>query len=124
MRLVDLHPRWVFEYDPANGAMRQAHDVNTPVPDDDDERDLPTITAATAQGVLFLCPVCFAKNNGPRGTESVLCWFRGRGIPDNAEPGPGRWAATGAGFRDLTLSPSVNVHNEHWHGFVINGEIR
>jgi Family of unknown function (DUF6527) len=124
MRLVDLRPRWVFEFDPANGSMREAHDVNTPLLDDDDDRDLPTVTAAQAQGVIFLCPACFAKNNGPVGTESVLCWFRGRGVPDNAEPGPGRWAVTGGGFRDLTLTPSVNVQNGHWHGFITNGEMR
>lgn len=126
MRLIDLRPRWLYEYDHATGAMREALDVNTPpAPDDDETRGLPTRTVAEVQGVSFLCPVCFKKNGGPVGTESILCWFRGRGIPDNADPGPGRWApVSGAGFGDLTLSPSVNVQNGHWHGFVTNGEIK
>lgn len=87
------------------------------------EQDLPSLTIANAQGILFLCPACFKKNGGPVGTESVLCWFRDRGVPPEAEPGPGRWVASGTGFDDLTLSPSVNVDNEHWHGWVKNGEV-
>lgn len=89
-------------------------------------------TLAEAQGVEFLCPVCFAKNNGNVGTHHVICWFRGK-VPDNAVPGPGRWDASGSGLHNLTLNPSVNldVHDAEfykkypaccrWHGWVKEG---
>lgn len=107
MRLIDLDPIWVGAYDAST------HDF----------RELEPFEMAIAQGIMFLCPVCFTKNNGPVGTETVLCWFKHCGIPDDAEPGPGRWDMSGTGFGDLTLAPSVNVGNEHWHGHLRNGEI-
>ena len=76
-----------------------------------------------AQGIRFLCPLCFAANNGPVGTHSVLCWFRGRGVPDTEEPLPGRWEVSGTGLSDLTLSPSVLITTGcRWHGWVRNGD--
>jgi len=27
-----------------------------------------------ADGIEFLCPVCFTKNNGEIGTHVVICW--------------------------------------------------
>lgn len=76
-----------------------------------------------AQGVEFLCPKCFITNNGPIGTHSVICWFRDRGVPDGAEPGPGRWhVESGTGWHDLTLAPSIQLHGGcAWHGWVKNG---
>jgi hypothetical protein len=80
-----------------------------------------------AHGLLFLCPACFAKNNGPVGTHVVLCWFRDRGVPDSASPGPGRWSPTGTGIDDLSFvgsGCSVDLRGGsgcQWHGFVING---
>lgn len=126
MRLTDLEPEWVFDFNPQTHGLRRAEDQHSTVHhgDGDDKPVEHTLTIANAQGVMFLCPACFVKNGGPRGTESVLCWFKGRSVPDDAVPGPGRWVASGTGFEDLTLSPSVNVANEHWHGFVINGEIK
>lgn len=124
MKLTDLEPEWVNDFNAATGSLHRHVDIHGPT---DDPRlpgnHLTPLTVADAQGVMFLCPVCFKKNGGPEGTESVLCWFKDRGVPDNAEPGPGRWTASGTGFGDLTLSPSVNVDHEHWHGFVTNGEI-
>lgn len=82
-----------------------------------------------AQGVDFLCPKCFVANVGPIGTHRVLCWSRSRGIPDDAEPGPGRWLLVGSGIADLTLngdggSRSVALTSGcHWHGFVTAGEV-
>lgn len=101
MRLADLDPCW----------MR----VAGPSPD----------SMADAQGVLFLCPVCYQANGGAVGTHSVLCWFRGRDVPDSETPGPGRWNASGATFDDLSLSPSVHLSGAGcgWHGFVTNGEV-
>lgn len=78
-------------------------------------------TLAEAQGVQFLCPACFAKNGGAVGTHMVLCWFKDRGIPDSAVPGPGRWKVSGTGFDDLTLTPSVDLGAGDWHGFITNG---
>lgn len=82
------------------------------------------ITAANAQGVMFLCPQCFAANSGPVGTHMVLCWFRGRGVPDDESPGPGRWMKTGSDFENLTLQPSVNLPGDgcKWHGYVTKGQ--
>lgn len=111
MRLVDLDPEWVIVGSTPNAIRRDAD-----------------LTIATAQGVLFLDPVEFAKNGGEVGTSSVLCWFRNRGVPDDEAPGPGRWDVTGSDFSDLTLSPSVDLscggkHPGGWHGWVQNGEV-
>lgn len=111
MRLVDLEPEWCVTGSAAGSIMR-----------DED------LTIATAQGVMFLDPVEFTKNGGPVGTSSVLCWFRDRGVADAELPGPGRWAVSGTGFEDLTLSPSVDLtaggkHPGRWHGWVQNGEV-
>ena len=61
-------------------------------------------TLAEAQGVQFLCPKCFATNGGPRGTHSVVCWSRSRGVSEEEVPGPGRWTLEGTGLDDLTLN--------------------
>lgn len=80
---------------------------------------------AEASGVLFCCPLCFTKNGGNVGTHYVLAWFRDRGVPDAATPGPGRWAVTGSGLADLTLAPSIHLTGPGcgWHGFVTAGEV-
>ena len=79
-----------------------------------------------AQGVKFLCPLCFAANNGPIGTHAVICWFRDRGVPDDFSPGPGRWNPSGTGLDDLTFVPpgltSVQLQGGcNWHGYVSGG---
>jgi hypothetical protein len=80
-----------------------------------------------ADGVQYLCPVCFHRNGGSKGTESILNWFLGRGVPASWTPGPGRWNVKGTGLDDLTFvepgSYSVNITG-HWHGFVENGTVR
>lgn len=86
---------------------------------------------AEAQGIIFLCPKCFAKNGGPVGTHSVICWSRSRGVPDDVSPGPGRWALQGSGFEDLTLGADPPNRARSvlltggcaWHGFVTKGEV-
>lgn len=88
-------------------------------------------TLAEAQGVRFLCPLCFEKNGGPVGTHSVLCWSRSRGTPDEVTPGPGRWALEGTGLDDLSLNADppntarsvLLTSGCGWHGFITNGEI-
>lgn len=86
-------------------------------------------TIDEAQGVEFLCPRCFTANNGPVGTHMVVCWSRSRGVPDEVEPRPGRWALAGTSIADLTLNAdppgtarSVQLNGGcSWHGFVTNG---
>lgn len=84
-------------------------------------------TLAEAQGIEFLCPLCFAQNKGEVGTHGVVCWFNGRGVPDTATPGPGRWNPSGHGLDDLTFVPPGAVSVQllgggcKWHGFVAGG---
>ncbi len=80
-----------------------------------------------AQGVIFLCPKCFLANSGSRGTHSVICWFAGKGVPDDLHPKPGRWNPSGTGIEDLTfvepgaVSVLLTGPGCGWHGFVKNG---
>lgn len=90
---------------------------------DGDRTLYPVSSVAEASCVVFLCPKCFVANKGEVGTHSVLCYFRDRGVPPDARPGPARWEASGAGIEDLTLAPSVLlIGGCAWHGFVRNGE--
>lgn len=113
MRLSDLEPQFL-RYAPRDGHVYWSH------VDD----------IAVAQGVSFLCPKCFAANGGKVGTHTIVCWSRSRGVPDDATPGPGRWALKGTGYADLTLdgdgsSRSVLLTGDgcKWHGFVTQGEV-
>lgn len=91
----------------------------------------PDVTIHNAHGIAFLCPACYQANGGPVGTHMVICWFRGRGVPDDATPGPGRWTPSGTGIDDLTFVPgdppmpvSVDLSRAsgcRWHGHVRNG---
>src|SRR3546814_10262771 len=63
------------------------------------------VTIENAQGLWYLCPQCYAKNGGARGTHHVLNWSSGRGVPADASPGPGRWTPSGAGIADLSFVP-------------------
>ena len=83
-------------------------------------------TVAEADGILFLCPVCFQKNGGSVGTHSVICWSPK--IGQNVPPTPGRWNLVGSGYDDLTLvagSSSVALTGDGCkaHFFIRNGEI-
>ena len=83
-----------------------------------------TLGLKEAQGVMFLCPKCFAENHGDVGTHSVVCWFRDRGVPSDRAPGPGRWDVSGTSIDDLTLNPSVHLSGAGcgWHGWIRNGD--
>jgi hypothetical protein len=79
-----------------------------------------------ADGVQFLCPVCFHTNNGPIGTHSIICWAPH--VPQTEPPIPGRWELVGTSYDDLTLragSSSVLLQTAPCkaHFFVRNGEI-
>lgn len=94
-------------------------------------------TLAEADGVIFLCPKCFAANGGKVGTHAVICWFEGK-VPDDADPKPGRWNPSGTGLDDLTfvgpravsilLTSTGNPDGVGmkggcgWHGFIRNGD--
>lgn len=94
----------------------------------DGVRYLTVPTLESAHGVNFLCPKCFQANKGAKGTHRVTCWFEGK-VPDDANPGPGRWSPTGSGLSDLTFIPSererrTSVKTEggcRWHGHIIGG---
>ncbi len=77
-------------------------------------------------GIEFLCPKCFAENNGPVGTHMIICWKPH--IPQTIYPAPGRWNFEGASLDDLSLvagSSSVALLSGcKAHFFVTNGEIR
>lgn len=84
-------------------------------------------SVAEASGVMFLCPKCYVANNGKVGTHRVLCWFVGRGVPDDIDPKPGRWNPSGTSIDDLTFvgpgAVSVLLTSGcGWHGFVRQGD--
>lgn len=121
MKLTDLEAEFVrYEHRnegspcicPAGGNFGDPypHEVRIPVPD-----------LAQAQGLWLLCPACFQKNGGAVGTHMVEVTFRDRGAQDNQgsqsrNGGPSRWAMSGTGLHDLSLSPSVDCGC--WHGFI------
>ena len=114
MRLIDLDASFVrLSEDPQN-PRGSFHHVGS---------------IAEAQGVMFLCPLCYGSNNGERGTHSVICWSRSRGVPDDIDPKPGRWVLAGTGLDDLTLDAEPGQSRSvlllggcNWHGFVTAGE--
>lgn len=91
----------------------------------------PVASLAEADMIDFLCPACFAKNGGAKGTHMVMVSFAGRNIPDEAGTRdstgkPSRWTiAGGSSIDDLVLTPSILLNASsppdqgcHWHGFV------
>lgn len=90
---------------------------------------VPVESIDQAHGVAFLCPLCFERNSGKRGTHMVICWSRSAGVPEEAVPGPGRWKMEGTGLADLTLNadpPSTArsvllTSGCGWHGHVTGG---
>jgi hypothetical protein len=80
-----------------------------------------------ADGIMFLCPMCFEKNKGPVGTHSIICWQPH--VSQDFTPKPGRWEFQGTGYDDLTLvagSSSILLQGEGCgaHFFIQNGEIK
>lgn len=82
-------------------------------------------TLAEAQGIWFLCPICFTKNGGHVGTHQCEVTFEGRGATDaqgshDHTGKPSRWNVSGTGYNDLVLTPSVLLVPPGcgWHGFV------
>jgi hypothetical protein len=84
---------------------------------------------AEAQGIEFLCPVCFAKNRGAVGTHWCEVSFEGRGVKpaqgSHTDKGlPSRWTVSGTSLANLTLMPSIKLEGGcAWHGYITNGGI-
>ena len=106
--LVDLEPEWLFSTgDPS--FYRRVDSLEE------------------ANGIFFLCPLCFERNGHNRvGVHGVICW--GCDVPQRVAPRPGRWRLQGTGFHDLSLqscpgkSRSVLLLDGcRWHGFVTDG---
>lgn len=92
----------------------------------DDERSFHCVdNLLEADGIMFLCPVCFAAKGSDVGVHSIVCWEPS--VPRERSPGPGRWTMQGTGLDDLTLvasSSSIKLESgcrAHFH--VRNGEI-
>lgn len=82
-------------------------------------------TFADCDGLMFLCPKCYAENHGPVGTHMVICWKPH--VPQDVSPRPGRWSQEGTGLDDLRLvagSSSIALQGGcGWHGFVGMGGV-
>jgi hypothetical protein len=82
---------------------------------------------AEADGIIFVCPKCFAANGNKRpGVHSVICWSPS--VPQTTRPVPGRWNLVGTSLNDLSLvagSSSVLLTGPGCgaHFFVRNGRI-
>lgn len=71
-----------------------------------------------ADGVIFDCPAC-------AGDHPILVYFSNAPQGLVGDPGDGkRWASSGTGLADLTLSPSIALLSGcRWHGLVTAGEV-
>ena len=138
MRLIDLEPRFMRQYEEQGTWVvvdRQ------PLPSERME-DVPchqvtgmmekarvVQTLDEANAILFCCPKCFVdKGNTVIGVHKVCITFANRGVPDhlgthNKAGEPVRWSVSGTDFTNLTLQPSIACEDGcMWHGFVTNGD--
>ena len=131
MRLIELGPQFVrygMEPAPAHHGRRMADGViewgGFLV-----ETRKPVESLEEAQGVWFLCPKCYLANGGVVGTHACEVTFEGRGVsPEHGCQGsdgkPTRWAVSGSGFEDLTVTPSIQlIGGCNWHGYITKGEV-
>jgi hypothetical protein len=123
VKLRDLEARffqsWIEHHEPGawvNGVMS---------PDGVHRYRREVSSLAEAHDIVFLCPLCFQKNGGAKGTHSVLVSFAGREIPDGCgsvgKNGPSRWTIVGGStLDDLQLTPSILLGGPGcgWHGFI------
>ncbi len=84
------------------------------------------VSFAEADGLLFLCPVCFDACGGSVGCHSIICWQPH--VPQTITPIPGRWAFQGTSLEDLTLvagSSSIHLTGPGCgaHFYIRNGRI-
>jgi hypothetical protein len=80
---------------------------------------------AKADGIVFLCPKCYAERGGEVGTHSIICWQPH--VSKEIDPGPGRWKFSGTGYDDLTLTASSSsillLSGCRAHFFIRDGKI-
>jgi hypothetical protein len=72
------------------------------------------------KGLLsFDCPACTKKGIAHRITHLPV--YDG----ESCNTGIYRWGITWTppGWDSVSLTPSVNYNNEHWHGTIIEGEV-
>lgn len=101
MKLIELNPRWYRQF--SDGPI---------------------------SGITFICPHCYLDKKQrlailfqPTFDDESLAKF-GIPWPHPAIPGP-YWKRTGNDFETITLEPSINAGAVgHWHGSIVNGEIR
>lgn len=81
-----------------------------------------------ADGIMFMCPACFIKNQGPEGTHSIICWTAS--VPQTTKPSGARWSLVGNSLEDISLiagDSAIRIKNpdgsEHWNGMVIDGDV-
>lgn len=60
-------------------------------------------TIDEAQGLIFLCPACFEKNGGARGTHSVICWTKEAQEDLGLNGRRHRYRLEGTSLEDLSL---------------------
>ena len=115
MRLTELEPRWIADYDAPPDA-KQGVSFLCPC------------CKTTRIGAWFDTPVCGNPDADPvkfqhtraMGEESAL------NHPEwDTHLGRVLWHRTGDTFETLSLSPSIDCSKwGHWHGYVTNGEIK
>lgn len=139
IRLTDLEPRFVrYEtrtdtWQAVDGDHATWRERGSPTKTVTGPREysIRVATLTEAQGIRFLCPVCFQENGGPVGTHGVEVAFDGRGVEPqqgsrNHAGAPSRWGVSGTDFDDLTLTPSIDIGRGdgcRWHGFVQSGVV-
>lgn len=112
MRLIDLDPRFVRLEHVTETWTRVVGDPSTWKHGDPTEQvtslrehHIYVDDLVEAHGIFFKCPKCYmADPKLGHGIHGILCWFTGRGVPDETKPSPGRWIPKGTCYLDLTLS--------------------
>lgn len=142
MRLVDLAPRFVRyetkqevrEMVPPEYRGMERYDrwiaAGRPVVKELGERVYlyEVKTVDEAEGIQFLCPMCFTMNKGAVGTHTIEVTFAGRNVMDHVgsrgEKGPTRWTVSGDSFENLSTTPSILLSAFcGWHGYITDGEL-
>jgi len=110
MRLSELDPRWAIDADIVIGGVAKHFE------------------GRHGMAVSFECPHCVERerNTGDKRVIRIAVWFAnpidGLTPTDDAKF---LWQRLGDSFENLTLSPSIDASSDgHWHGFIVNGEVR
>lgn len=116
MKLTELKPQWI-KYERVYGGLETDNPRGFNVVHHKVEQ------LAEATGIMFVCPKCHDKDG-----HRVICHFEDR-VPEDAQPGPGRWNPTGTGFHDLSFVPGKKTQSIqliggcNHHFFITNGDV-